>query len=171
MSTTFPSQAIRTKDYELDEFGKVVWSNVILWRPVVNDANVGTWKPFIPLPNEGPALTVHTLEGLKSWMDKSQDVWDSARVCRDDWDAHVYSHGLRLQFWIPGEATWDETWDEMNVTRGISAIPNMVTCLDATGVGLTVGKTYLVKGYKDELYLITDDNGADTEFLRERFRE
>ena len=137
-------------DVVIDGF-TVEKSNRILWRTVVNDANVGPWELL-------DGVKEHSLEGLRRWMHR-RPGYDFEKVQREGWDHHVYAHGLRMQFWIP--------FPNEGMKPGIQ-----VVCVDAFGLeGLTEGKVYNVDALDGDLFVLVDDNGEKGEFLIERFRK
>jgi len=145
---------------ELDEFGNVVRSNVILYRDVVNDAVVGAWKADWRDDDE-PDIRDHTIEGLREWMRERGGYELSKLASVAPFDEHLWNYGMRQQFWVPLAREMDEFADKGRM---------MVTCLDATGRDwLEEGKQYFMTGRMDDMVTILV-SGEERECLAERFK-
>jgi hypothetical protein len=143
----------------LDGF-RVVRSNVILFRTVLNDANVGPrwWIHDWYVVGLGPKE--HSLQGLKDWM-AADGHYDMTILVQRAWDSHLWDYGLRQQFWVPVPS--DNVWSNpIGKSRAV--------CVDATGRDwLEVGKEYKVEGASEDMVVVVVD-GQDRECLADRFR-
>jgi hypothetical protein len=150
---------------EIDGFS-VVKSNMILYREVINDANVGPWCIYHPDSMDmTPAQTKEELE--RHLTDNSNGI---VELTPGGWDDHLWDWGPRDQFWIPNEKD----------LKGIEEIEGPVwkpkikqryyRCINALGISeLTKGKIYQPKNWKDDMLLILNDDGDLVEYLTERF--
>jgi len=130
---------------------KVAGCKRIQERHVVNDATVGPWKVFEAYPEDLP----QTAEALKEWLVENGYHEEFGG---GSFDENIHNYGLRHQFRIP-------VMKKSTVQR----TPTAAICIESIGVSLTEGKRYEVKDMQDDMIVIVDDDGVESEFLRERF--
>lgn len=137
----------------------VVYSNVILWREVVNDAVVSEWRPL------APQIYPPTIANLHEWMKADEDYegWKVHLMHKGiahSRDFHVWEYGKHAQIWMP------DKWDDENTTTENC----IATCRDAGSLtNLTVGKGYRLLKMEGDLIRIVDDNNEENTFFFDRF--
>ena len=145
-----------------------VRSNRILWRNVVNDANVSDWQKLEDI--DGYPQTV---KGLQEWMFRQNvdgtDQWDLTKLKKGiahSRNPHVWDYGQRVQFWIPLSEDMVEPKPRPEFQNDI-----LVVCINATGLDeLTEGREYNVVSWDDDLMIVVNDLGERKAYFPDRFK-
>ena len=123
---------------------------------------------------DDPASRMRTVKEFKDFIERCPELgWKWSLMMQDPGDSHLWQHtdGNHLnQLWFP-ELLDAPPFESVKYGKSILETMVLVTCVKALGCpALTEGKASELKGKRDEMFQVVDDEGQERDFLPERFK-